>query len=382
MKILLTTGIFPPDEGGPASYVPKMAAHLAGQGHEVDVVCWSDRLDHDDRGYGFPVHRISRRDFKPRRFFRTVGMIRRLASSKDLVYVNGLQFEADLASRRAGKPTVHKVVGDYAWERARNRGWFAGTIDDYQIAAKGPRLRFLDWHRRRPLTQARSIITPSRYLKRIVTGWGIDAGRIQVIYNAVPQTGAGAELPFPPHAGPTISTVCRLVPWKGVEGIISAIAQLPGVRLAVAGDGPLLESLRRCAAGNGVADRVLFLGHVPHEQVPSVLRQSSAFVLNSTYEGLPHVVLEAMSAGVPVVATDAGGTGEVVRDGDTGLLVRCGDTAGLAARLRSLLSSPEPGREFVKRAQAMLGGEFSFGTMLSSTEQLLVQVAHEGRGPG
>ena len=107
----------------------------------------------------------------------------------------------------------------------------------------------------------------------------------------------------------------------------------------------------------------------------------SAISMNSG-SGQSTTITKAFGTFLSAKVTDAGGTGEVVRDGDTGLLVRCGDTAGLAERLRSLLSSAEPGREFVKRAQAMLGAEFSFGTMLSSTEQLLVQVAHERRGPG
>src|SRR5438034_11554761 len=77
MNVLMITGIFPPDIGGPATYVPTMASELVKRGHKITVVTLSDRLDHDDGSYNFPVHRIRRGLFKPLRFLRTVpGILR------------------------------------------------------------------------------------------------------------------------------------------------------------------------------------------------------------------------------------------------------------------------------------------------------------------
>src|SRR5688500_3340826 len=138
MRILMVTGIFPPDRGGPASYVPKMAAALVRRGHAVEVICLSDQITNDDSDHPFPVRRLRRNRFWPARVLLTTFTIWRAARGHDLVYVNGLGAESALAAALAGRPAVHKIVGDYAWERAVGRGWFRGTIDEYQTSTKSP----------------------------------------------------------------------------------------------------------------------------------------------------------------------------------------------------------------------------------------------------
>jgi glycosyltransferase involved in cell wall biosynthesis len=377
MKLLLVTGIFPPDHGGPAGYIPRVATELARRGHSVRVVCLSDRLDHDDRGYPFAVHRIRRGLPLPLRMLRTTAAVYRASRGADAVLVNGLRLEATAATRLSGAPAVHKVVGDLAWERARNRGWFAGTLDEYQAARKGLRLRLLDWLRTAPLRGAARVIVPSRYLGRIVAGWGFPAARTSLVYNAVePKAAAPAPgPPLPPFAGPTLVTVCRLVPWKGVEGLLQALPELPGTRLVVVGDGPLRAALERLAGELGVAGRVVFTGVVPAAKVRSLLRCADVFVLNSSYEGLPHVVLEAMAEGVPVVATDAGGTGELVEHGVTGLLVEVGRREPLVAAIRTLLAEPHTARALREGAARALETRFSYAAMVEATERLLARPA-------
>src|SRR5205823_8114129 len=141
-----------------------------------------------------------------------------------------------------------------------------------------------------------------------------------------------------------------LVPWKSVDAVIRLLPELPKTRFVIAGDGYQRAQLEMLAQSAGVADRVLFLGDVPHASVPQYLAQADAFVLNSTYEGLPHVVLEAMAAQVPVIATNAGGTGEVVEHMVTGMLVRVGDSAGLKAAINQLWEDRELGRQLVAEA--------------------------------
>ena len=371
MRILLVTGIFPPDRGGPASYVPKMAAALTRRGHGVEVVCLSDSLDADDSGYGFPVWRIRRGQFWPRRIWLTVLTVWRAARRHDLVYVNGLGSESALAAALAGRPAVHKIVGDYAWERAVGRGWFRGTIDEYQTAAKTPALRFLDCVRTFPLKLAHRIIVPSRYLRRIVSGWDIAAEKIRVIPNATAAAPPEAASPLDSWPGRTLITVCRLVPWKGIDALIRLLPELPETRLVIAGDGQLRAELDALAQSEGVAARVVFLGDVPHGAVAGYFAQADAFVLNSTYEGLPHVVLEAMSAGVPVIATDAGGTGEVVEDNVTGLLVPVGDATALEGAIQRLASEPELGPRLAAEASRRLREHFDFDAMICATEAAL-----------
>ena len=122
MNLLMITGIFPPDIGGPATYVPTMAGELVKRGHKITVVTLSDSLDHDDHSYIFPVRRIRRGLFKPLRLLLTVLRILRDGRNAQVLYVNGLYLEAVIANYLLRKPMVQKIVGDWAWERSTNKG--------------------------------------------------------------------------------------------------------------------------------------------------------------------------------------------------------------------------------------------------------------------
>ena len=371
MRIGMITGIFPPDIGGPARYVPKVAEFLQLRGHTVEVLCLSDNPERDRRDvHTFPVTRIRRSMLLPLRMVRTIAGIYRVAKSSDVLYVSGLGFESWLASLLAGVPTVHKVVGDYAWERARNLGLFKGTIDEYQGAAKSTRLRLMDWTRFRPLQSARQVVVPSHYLRRIIEGWGVDASKIRVVYNAVePRAGAVEEARDPMR----VATVCRLVPWKGVDGLLKAVARISGLHLDIAGDGPLRAELEALAAQLGIVGRVTFHGTVEEEEVSAILQKAGVFVLNSTYEGLPHVVLEAMREETPVIATDVGGTSEVVKDGVTGILIPVGDESVLEMALRRLTADRALSERLVHAGTHSLTETFSYKAMLEGAERVLLR---------
>ena len=373
MNILFVTGIFPPDHGGPASYVPRMAAALVARGYAVEVICLSDSLDHDDSARLFKVTRIRRGIFWPLRIAKTVFTVWRVARRNALVFVHGLASESAVGAAFAGRSTVHKVVGDYAWERAVGRGAYSATIDEYQTAPKNLTLRFFDFIRTFPLRWARHIIVPSQYLKRLATGWDLPAEKISVIYNAAaPTPETNDELaPLPEWKGRTLLTVCRLVPWKCVDAIIRRLPHLPDTRLVIAGGGILEKELTALAATLGVSERVIFLGHISSAEVRQRMRGVDAFVLNSTYEGLPHVVLEAMSAGIPVIATNAGGTGEVVENEVTGLLIPVGDEAALQTAIERLWKNPDLARSLTSTASARLSAHFDFTAMVEATAATL-----------
>jgi glycosyltransferase involved in cell wall biosynthesis len=145
-----------------------------------------------------------------------------------------------------------------------------------------------------------------------------------------------------PADGPVISYVGKLVPRKGVDDLVEAMgilaARASGApRLVMAGIGPLREPLERRAAELGVADRITWLGKVPHDDVGRVMSTGDVFVLPSLSEGLPTVVCEAMACGLPVVATAVDGTPESVDDPHTGLLVPPHDPGALAQALARVL---------------------------------------------
>jgi glycosyltransferase involved in cell wall biosynthesis len=381
IRILFVAGIFPPDRGGPASYVPKVAAALVRRGHHVEVICLSDIVRRADADHSFLVRRIGRGQFWPLRVVATTFAIWRAARLHDLLYVNGLGFESAIAAVLAGRPTVHKIVGDYAWERAVGRGWFTGTINQYQRSAKNWRLRFIDFIRTFPLRLAHQIIVPSHCLRRIVNGWDIPAEKIRVVPNAIAARTRSDSASLPSWPGKTLITVCRLVPVKGVDGLIRLLQQLPETRLVIAGDGHSRDQLQALTRSTGVESRVLFLGDVPQDAVTAYLTQADAFVLNSSHEGLPHVVLEAFAARTPVIATAAGGTGEIVQHNITGLLVPVGDSAALKSAIERLWREPELGRRLANEAAERSRQHFDFDAMVTSTEETLRAVVSGNRAP-
>jgi D-inositol-3-phosphate glycosyltransferase len=148
----------------------------------------------------------------------------------------------------------------------------------------------------------------------------------------------------------------RLIPWKGVQYAIAALAEVPGAVLVVAGDGHYRPTLEEAARTAGLVDRVRFLGPVPHEDLPRLLAVSDVLVATSfASETFGIALVEAQACGVPVVASRFGGFPEVVQDGVTGLLVPPQEPAALAAALRALVADParrvrmgEAGRRWVE----------------------------------
>jgi glycosyltransferase involved in cell wall biosynthesis len=372
MRILIVTGIFPPDHGGPASYVPAIATELARRHEVLGVVTLSDEPIGADNGYPFPVFRLPRHQNRLLRRLRTIQTIARLAVKADVVYLNGLVLEGILAVKALGRrPTVIKVVGDLVWESARNAGVTSASLDEFQavaLPAKQLLLRRLQgWYTNR----ADAVITPSLYLARIVEGWGVEPRKIEVVYNAI-------YLPPPPPAiaEPTFDcvTVARLVPWKGMADLIEAsIAH--GWRLKIVGDGPLRAELE-AQARSAPPGQIVFTGHVDKAKVSDEIASAKVFILNSTYEGLPHIVLEAKATGVPVIATAAGGTPETITHGIDGLLIPPASPADLVSAIASLLNDDAARRRIGLAGQQQVQVAFSYGALVARTEQVLAAVAH------
>lgn len=131
----------------------------------------------------------------------------------------------------------------------------------------------------------------------------------------------------------------RLAEIKRPGDLVRVAAQVPASMLVLAGDGDLRSEVERLAATHGIADRLRILGYV--EDMGAWYGSFDAFLLTSANEGAPVVAIEALAAGVPVVATDAGGTKNVVDDDASGYLAPVGDVDRLAERLRQLQSDPE-----------------------------------------
>ncbi len=170
--------------------------------------------------------------------------------------------------------------------------------------------------------------------------------------------------------GPTLAFAGRLGVQKALGVALDALAAVPGVTLAIAGDGPERERLRRRARELGLGGRARFLGAVSRETVLRLFRAADASLLSSSWENFPHTVVEALAVGCPVIATAVGGVPEVVRDGENGLLVPPGDPDALAAAIRRFFGDEELRRRLAETAVGSVAG-YAEETVFSRIEDEL-----------
>jgi len=369
--VVITTGIFPPDIGGPATYVPRVARALLERGHDVRVLTTSEpvHLRHP-QPFPFPLLRIDRRQPLWGRTLSLTRHVARMCRRADVVYANGCFLEVVLGTRLVRRPLVMKVVGDQAWERASNFQW---TDDDFVTFQRTPQVaraealrRLRAWYVRR----ADHVIVPSDFLRSAVLGWGVAPERCTVVRNGVETEAMPAPCLGGEVEGFRVLTIGRLVPWKGIDLLVRAVRGLPGVRLDVVGDGPEAPALRALARQQNAAERVRFHGALVPADSARLVADCHAFALLSRFEGLPHAVLEAMAAGLPVVATAAGGIPELVRDGETGLLVD--PEASAVARAIARLRDDEPlRRRLATNAAVFVRERFGLQAMIDRTEAIL-----------
>jgi glycosyltransferase involved in cell wall biosynthesis len=197
---------------------------------------------------------------------------------------------------------------------------------------------------------------------------------VAIVPNGVPLPGDGPvnlRVAALAARGPVLATLSMLRAGKGVETLLDAMPELlrahPDAQLAVCGDGPERASLQDRAAALGVAGAVHFLGAVSDPL--AALRPAHVFAFPSWTESLPYALLEAMSLGLPCVASDVGGIGEAMRSGREGLLVAPRDAAGLAGALRALLGHPAQARALGAAARARVAEHFSLERMVSALER-------------
>ncbi len=377
MNICVVSGTFHPEPGGPPAFLYRLLPELVRRGHAVEVDTYGEA--DAPRDYPYRVTRISRRQPIPLRLPALARAVLAAGRRAEVFFVSDYGLPVALANIFLRRPIVLKNVGDFAWEFSTRHGWIphGQTIDQFQTAPHSLRVKLLRRVQRWYTGAASVVVAPSHYSARLVVGWGIPAAKVKVIYNALdpviglPSREAAREQ-LALGGGPVLLTVARLVPWKGIDGLIRALPvirqQYPAARLVIVGDGPERAALQAQAAPLGPA--VQFTGALPPAQVWQHLRAADVFVLFSTYEGLPHTVLEAMQAGTPVVVSDAGGNVEVVTGGETGWVAPSGDERALAAAILEPLGNPARAAARAEAAALRLS-RFSWETMVGEYEAVL-----------
>lgn len=217
---------------------------------------------------------------------------------------------------------------------------------------------------------AQTVVANSKAAVEQLQREGVERTRIALIPNGID---LAAFAPPPARViVRKIAMVANLRPEKGHDLLIDAapaiLAREPEAEFFIAGDGPLRQALETRATGRGVASRFHFLGQC--NDVPALLATSDLFVLPSRSEAFPNAVIEAMAAGLPVVASEVGGIPELVKSGVTGMLVPPGDAAALARSVLDLMDRPGFAAALGEAARARIEQEFSFDRMVGGFERV------------
>ncbi|MHB0978209.1 MAG: glycosyltransferase family 4 protein [Minisyncoccota bacterium] len=363
MKIVIATPIYPPEIGGPATYTKELCERLHDQ-HEITVVAYTDVRE------AFPkttLVAVSKQRPLPIRLIKYFLAVYKASKNADLIYVQNAMaagLPVALVSMLRNKPFVLKFVGDEAWERATQHKQTEKRLEEFLSSPDGGfKIKLMMMIQGFVLRRAGVVTTPSAYLlEELKKTYGVKNERAVVNYNAAEET---EVLPFDATKVPhQIATTARLVAWKGIDGMIRALKivreKFPDAKLVVAGDGPELENLKKLKTELGLDDAVQLLGKVSRAETWQLRKRSELYVLNSTYEGLPHTVLTSFAANIPTIATDIPGTNEALYHEKTGLLVKPNDPQGLAEAIERLFNDPAYAQKLAEQGNILLKEKFSW----------------------
>ena len=225
------------------------------------------------------------------------------------------------------------------------------------------------------------LIAVSGALRAKLVSLGIEPDRITVLRNGVDGNVFHPTRPFGdgeiPVPSPLAVSVGNLVPLKGHDLAIAAVAQVPELALWIVGEGPERARLESLASGLGLGSRIRFLGVLPHERMPEVYSAADLLILASEREGWPNVILEAMACGARVIATHVSDVPEIVDGAAAGVWIRERTVAALVAAVRAVLGEPVP-RELTRSHALRFGWEPTSCGQLALFKSILARKSGAG----
>jgi len=346
MKITIATGIYPPEIGGPATYLRELVPVLKKKGWKVDVVT-----------YGAPragIVAISRDS--PFRWLKFLRATLRSARDSDVIFATDIfsaGFPAALVTWWLKKRLVTRYVGDFAWETARSEGWTQDPFNVFLRKKYGWRIELLRSVQKWVLRRS-EIITVSNFSKTVLAKWGV--GNATIISNAPSEVKLAARDVLRKQLGVSdkfvLLAVGRITPFKGVDKIIRMCSKLkndiPELLLVVIGDGSALGDAEKAANEERLTHMVRFLGRQGDVETRKCMKAADVLIQNSEIENLSFTVLEAMSVKCPVVASEVGGNVELVKD--RGLLFEYNDMDGLRNCVLKLYKDRGLGKKLAEKA--------------------------------
>lgn len=360
MKTILISGIYKPDIGGPATFIPKLASKLIHKNHKVKVITLRDSSSVEIIE-AWPIEYVIRNQNLVSRFIKTSFVILKNGLSFDCIFANGLFQESAIANLFLRVHSVAKVSGDPVWERATNKGRTNLSRIEFNKSKLGMFIGMQRLFLRWSLNRFDIITCPSKELQSLILNWGVKR-EIKVIPNGI----SPIDL-MPVSKVFDVITISRLVKLKNLDKLIVACARTKS-RLAIVGSGPEFEYLTNLK--NKLNADVTFLGQLNEDEILDYLNKSKIFALVSDSEGLSFALLQAMACGIPSIVSNIQGNTDVVDNHQEGLIIDLDIEYSIDRAIEFLLHSPQKLALYGEQAKIKARAKYDLNEKLSETINL------------
>lgn len=309
MHIVLATGIYPPDIGGPATYVKHLAAELVERGMEVTVITYVTATGFDADETPWKIVRVPRSGGPFMRWRRFAAALRTHARDADVVYAfSSVSCGIPLRKAKLKKPKkILRLGGDFLWERYTDWGGRRTLKEFYAVFPFAKRLM------RKILQSFDHIIFSTSFQENLYRRVYRRLPPHSVIENALPER---EKIAHARHNPLKLLFMGRFVRFKNLPALLTAVAKLPHVSLTLVGDGPVAKQASALAQ-KLLRGRVSFLPSAHGEDKDTIFREHDVLILPSLTEISPHTAVEARTSGLPVLLSSENGLSEAMRDGMT-----------------------------------------------------------------
>ena len=366
MKILLVTPIYPPDIGGPATFIPNLGNHLVSKKHKIITITLheiNNKLIIFEQSNSQELIRINRKLPFVIRQLITIVYIFTKGLRTNIIFANGLFEETYFANTFLKKPLICKVVGDPIWEK---RGRKKKSIEEYKGLTD---LNLIEKFRRylfsKSLNSAKLIISPSMKIIEALKIYDVNT-EINYMVNSVPkykicETKAEYEL----------ITICRLVKWKNVDQIIRVAIRL-NLNLAIIGDGPELKNLQKISKNYG--HLIKFFGKIAESDIRQILAKSEIYINFSDYEGMSFSLLQAMMAGKAIIISNNQGNSDTI-ESDNCIKVKVNDVVSLEKAVQILTKNKSEINRMGRLARKQAEETYSDDIQMDKYEETMSKLA-------
>lgn len=367
-KVCFVTGIYPPDIGGPATFIPNLAKKMQLQNYQCTVLTLSDSESSVRDDNGLRIIRISRKISRIWRFPILVFILLFVGLSNRRFIVNGLYEEFGIANLFLKRKAIVKIVGDPVWERFRNDSQKFVSLESFNKVSPPLKYKFQRFLFVFALNQSNVIVTPGKSLIPIIRNWKVRPPILHI------SNGVCIPEKISMKRNNRAIVISRLVSWKNIDkAIISCLNA--NLALDIFGEGPEREKLERISSVS--ESKIGLYPAVSHETALDLLSRYSFFILLSEYEGQSFALLEAMAQGCVAIVSNIPANTDVVEDEVNGHVVSIENQHALNISLMNAISDPVKNRQIRQNSLKHIKISHNFESIAKQFFELLELDCHQ-----